>query len=340
MRVRCRFDALLFAAALLLTPALGLADAYDAAFARAIAAKERALDENDPAAWEEALDRFEQADRLRATPECKYELAQAALRLRQDDLAVEALQAALELGLVGAARDKAQAAVDERLPKLARLALRGPERTEVRVRGRVRGVLPLARPLLLFAGDSRIELRRDGQRVERVVALSGGATSELDVSDAFGAAPPPPAPWAPAAPPWTPPPAEPRPADPSVDRTGHWLLGVGLGVAVSGVVTAIAAQSAVTSSRSSLASRCARLDGTDACAVANPGERDRAQSDVDAIATYKSVRLTGYLATGVGTATAIIGIALWPRSGERARPSPVSISVTSAGPGVWASGSF
>ena len=83
------------------------ADAYDAAMAHAIAAKEKALDANDPSAWQEALRLFVEADALRATKDSKYELAFAASRLKEDDLAVEAYEASIALGLSGKAKDKA-----------------------------------------------------------------------------------------------------------------------------------------------------------------------------------------------------------------------------------------
>ena len=57
------------------------ADAYDATLTRAIAAKERAMDVNEPARWEEALRLFQEADAIRATREASYELGHAAERL-------------------------------------------------------------------------------------------------------------------------------------------------------------------------------------------------------------------------------------------------------------------
>ena len=44
-------------------------------FTRAIAVKEQALDTNDPGSWEQALELFASADRIRSTKEVKYELA-------------------------------------------------------------------------------------------------------------------------------------------------------------------------------------------------------------------------------------------------------------------------
>ncbi len=64
------------------------ADAYDAAMAEGVAAREKAVDTNDPSLWGEALRAFQKADAVRATKESKYELANAAVHLKADDLAV------------------------------------------------------------------------------------------------------------------------------------------------------------------------------------------------------------------------------------------------------------
>src|SRR5262245_40705654 len=99
---------------LLAFPSAARADEYDAAFARAIAAKERALDRNDPASWQDAIDLFDAACAVRPTKEAKYELGSAASRLKQDDLAVDAYESAIALGLDNTAREKAAAFVEEK----------------------------------------------------------------------------------------------------------------------------------------------------------------------------------------------------------------------------------
>src|SRR5215471_4519783 len=101
-------------------------DAYTAALTRAIAAKERALDVNEPPRWEEALRLFQEAAALRYTRECAYEIGVAAERLWRNDLAVEGYEAALDLGLVGPPRARAQAFVAAHASGMARLAVRGP----------------------------------------------------------------------------------------------------------------------------------------------------------------------------------------------------------------------
>ncbi len=118
--------ALLLSLALVTAHLPARADAWDAAMARAAAAKENALDENDPARWEEALRLFREADAIRASKESKYEIASAAAWLKQDDLACEAYEGAIALGLDGPAKVKANTFLTEHAPKVARLRLRGP----------------------------------------------------------------------------------------------------------------------------------------------------------------------------------------------------------------------
>ncbi len=134
------------------------ADAYDATLTRAIAAKERAMDVNEPARWEEALRLFQEADAIRATREASYELGHAAERLARTDLAVEAYEAALNLGLTGQPRSKAEAFVGAHAAALARVQIKGASDGRVRSGGIDRGRLPLRRPLVLFPGETVIEI--------------------------------------------------------------------------------------------------------------------------------------------------------------------------------------
>ena len=134
------------------------ADAYDATLTRAIAAKERAMDVNEPARWEEALRLFQEADAIRATREASYELGHAAERLARTDLAVEAYEAALNLGLTGQPRSKAETFVGAHAAALARVQIKGASDGRVRSGGIDRGRLPLRRPLVLFPGEIVVEI--------------------------------------------------------------------------------------------------------------------------------------------------------------------------------------
>lgn len=126
-------------------------DIYRAALLRAVVAKEQALDSNLTADWEQALLRFKQADAIQGTVESKYEIGVVAARLGYDDIAVEAYEIALELGLAGTAQAKARSFVTTHAPRMARLNIRGPDGAQVFVNGVERARLPLARQP--FQGD-------------------------------------------------------------------------------------------------------------------------------------------------------------------------------------------
>jgi hypothetical protein len=310
------------------------ADAYDAAFAHAIAAKERALDKNDPAAWEEALERFRRADKLRPTKECKYELGQAAARIQQHDLAFEAFESALSLGLDGSAADKARQFVSEHADSVGRLNILGPDRTEVRIAGRLRAHLPLSRPLVVFAGNSNVELSLGEQRVSRTAVVSAKSETFLDVRLAFAAsAPKPPVPK----PAKVEPPPDPPPVTKPDTRVAPWLLGVGIGVAAAGAVTVVLSSVTISGRRDDLASHCEIQDGSDGCRFATPALQGSAQSDVDALATWKAVRIAGWAGVGVGVGLGALGLLL-PGSSADAPQTALSLHVTPRGLG--ASGTF
>ncbi|HEY2410201.1 MAG TPA: hypothetical protein VGI10_29555, partial [Polyangiaceae bacterium] len=82
MKRRGATRALAFA---LLLASSAWADGFDAALRRAVAAKELALDHDEPAAWLETLRAFQDADTIHSTPETKYELGSAAAHLKQAD---------------------------------------------------------------------------------------------------------------------------------------------------------------------------------------------------------------------------------------------------------------
>jgi hypothetical protein len=303
--------AILIASAARSLPAL--ADAYDATLARAIAAKERALDTNDPASWEDALALFQQADRIRSTKETKYELGSAAARLRQDDLAVEAFESALALGLEGGARDKARAFVDEHDAQMGRLEIAGPEGGEIYVGTRLRGTLPLGRPLVVFAGKSRLRVVLGAREARIEISVTAGQTQQVDFAPRFAdtAEPEPPPGPLPAPPPPAP---APQPVDPGPEPESNalgWALAIGGGAAaLVGTGLVIGSSATIDSRRERLADLCAVPNGTDECTTAQPGKRADAQSEVDAIATWKAVRIGGWVGLGAGVAVAATGIIL------------------------------
>jgi hypothetical protein len=302
------------------------ADAYQATLTQAIAAKERALDVNEPARWEEALRLFQEADAIRPTREAKYELGYAAERLRRNDLAVEAYEGAIDLGLTGAPRAKAEAYVGAHAATMARLELRGPVGLRVRVGGVDRGRLPLARPLVLFPGAVEIELvAPDGRRTAQTAILSSGHLDvlELPAGELPGLAPaPPPLPGVPAPPPFArdqaqqpPPRAPPRPPG-HAPAAAYWLVGAGLAIGAAAAIMVPVSTSQITTSRTNLKQDCGlglSADG-DSCPNAPAGstqaERDHIQSDVNAVATWKNVHTGAWIAAGAGLVAAITGVSL------------------------------
>jgi hypothetical protein len=355
-----RAPILVAVAALLWAPARARAaeaDAYDAALTRAIAAKERALDVNEPQRWEEALRLFEEAGALKQTRECAYEIGFAADRLHRTDLAVESYEAAIELGLGGAPRARAQAYVSANAAGLARVDVRGPPGTRIRVGGIERGKLPLRRPLVLFPAVAELELSfAAGETATYAVHLRAGKTEVVEVPPPAAAAAAAPAPalsglgprasdlgeeargpkpdvrspearspeapglnWADRGP------APPPPA--AVSARGWWLAGAGAAIAVAAAVLVPVSGSRVDSSRTALAGECVDLVVNDQC-LAKPGHREQAQSYADDIATWKNVRTGAWVGVGVGLAAVVAGAVL--------RLSDTGVAGSHAGTGLGA----
>jgi hypothetical protein len=317
-----RLAAILALAAGMTVTRAARADAYQAMLTRAIAAKERALDVNEPARWQEALLLFQQAVALRATPEAEYELAGAAERLAFDDLALEAYQAALDLGLVGPTRDKAARFVAEHAAGMARLELHGAPGTRIAVAGTGRGQLPLLRPIVVFAGHVELEVANGESRQTRVLELRPGELRVLEVSAESAATTAPPATAAPAlgGSATAPSPATEQPGDGSA--APGWALVIGGGaLVVGGAVLVPLAGSQLRAARAKIASDCAVPPASDGCAEARPGLESAAQSAVNRSASWKSVRTISWIGVAVGTVSVAGGVALLAsrRSGGSAR---------------------
>jgi len=331
----------LILACLVLGTVPATADAFDAALARAIAAKERAMDSNDPASWEDALLRFQEADGLRATKETKYELGLAAAHLRQDDLAVESYEAAIDLGLEGSALDKARAFLLEHQPKMGRLDVEGPESTVVAV-GQRRRTLPIDRPMVLFPGSYSVRAMVDGREVTMTVRVEARGKAVVDLAAAPRHEKPAEAAIEPRSEQAAPGGGNRAPAKPTErDHSLAWaLVGSGAGLAVVGGGTVLGTTWALGSRRDELADLCAVSSDEDSCAFARPGKQNEAQSKVDAIATTKAVRTGGWVGLGVGAGLAAIGgVLLLSGSGDDAGgavsvaivPMPGMMSVSVAG---------
>lgn len=273
------------------------ADGWDAAMAQGAAARDRATDTGDPAEWDVALRSFEEADKLKSTADSKFELANAAAHLHADALACDAYESAIDKGVTGKAKDVATAFIAAHDKDVARLNVVGPAGTIVVIQGHRRGVLPLTKPIVVFRGKSSVTLQMpDGSRVEREIDADGTALTTLDVTVTEK------------------PVVVDRPQFPPssrlpVSHTTEWILvGVGGGLMVTGFVGYLVSSSALTSKRGDLPDSCAVLDGSDACANPRLGRTSDAQSTVDSIATWKTMRVVSAIGAGVGLGVAAYGL--------------------------------
>jgi len=314
------------------------ADGYSAALTRAIAAKERALDVNEPPRWEETLRLFQEAAALRATRECAYEIGVAAERLSRHDLAVEGYETALDLGLAGPPRARAQTFVAAHAAVMARLDIRGPAGRIIYVAGVQRGRLPLQRPLVLFPGEARLEvIDAAGASTSVTVYLRSGQREAIDLDRPPASATPPAPPSARSGPPpqaaapETPPASEPvTNAPPAGDAGAHaaeravdvptrgwWIAGVGAAVTVAAVVMLPVSSARLDTQRAALADKCVDMLKNDTC-TAMIGEGPAAQSLSDSIATWKAIRTGAKVGIGVGAALVAGGLLLRYRDGAAA----------------------
>jgi hypothetical protein len=291
------------------------ADSHDAAMSRALVAKEKALDSNEPADWDAALRLFEQADLLRATSVSKYELGVAAARLKEDDLAVESYEAAIELGLDGSARDKATAFIAAHSASMGRLTIEGPKGTQVIVSGRSRGRLP-RKPLVLFTGAARVTLiDPSGTRTDHDVEVSVATTLDVRPKEAKVEPPRPPPPQI----------IDTKPARPGMPLIvgGSAMAAVSLGFLITSAVV-------VSRRRDSLAETCVQRVG-DECDATTADLHDAARSDRDAIQTWKTIEAASAVGLGVGVVAAAVGVAWNLSVAPRVAVSGSSFSVAFVG---------
>jgi hypothetical protein len=265
------------------------ADDYDAAMASAAAAKEKAIDSNDPASWMETYRLFEEADAIRSTKESKYELAVAANKLRADDVAYQAYEDAIALGLAGPALEKAVAFIAEHASRVARVMVKGPSGARVSVGGRPRGTLPLSKPLVVFAGKTAVSVTFEGASHTKELTTVAGQTSSLEFD-------------------LSPPKVGPPPVIDRGNTTSWTLVGVGGATFAVGIASFVIAQKTIDARRTSLDATCTAVRDGDHCPETDPAYVGFAKSDVDAIATWKAVRIGGAITAGVGAVVLGIGI--------------------------------
>ncbi len=296
------------------------ADAYDAALSQAIGLKETAIQSNAPSDWEAALRAMRAVESIRTTRETRYEIGTIAAHLRADDLAFEAFEDALALGLDGPARKTAQTFLDDHRTTIARLRIRGPAGGRVVVLQRERAVLPSDKPVVVFAGPVEVSLL--GGTATRRVTVAPGAIVDVDFTA--------PAPERPVAR------AVPEVAEPPGGSTRPWtwsLVVAGGSVAGASLATVILASLSIPAHRSTIVALCPKekLDG-DRCLAAPEDRRDTLASERSALLTWSAVRTGAFVGLGVGAALAMIGVVRLSTTPATAAWSPV---VQTAGNGVY-----
>jgi hypothetical protein len=312
-----RLLAMSLSVSMALAPLPAFADSYDAAMARAAAAKEKALDANDPGSWQETLRLFEEADTIRSTKESRYEVASAAAWLKQEDLAVEAYEDAIAMGIGGPAKTKAEAYLAARTGKMGRLRIKGPAGATVSIEGHVRARLPRDRAVVVFPGKVRLHVEKTEGASDVEVEAKAGVDTDVSLDEK------PKAPLAPA-------PVAPAPAETGGDhRQLGWVLtasgAVVLGFSVYGVLVA---NSRISRNDDDLRGKgCNVVDHY--CSspfVGTLEEGDSVQALSDQNATWKAVRTTGIIGTIVGAGAAITGVVLVVTS--KSKPQPISPEVS------------
>jgi len=128
--------------------------------------------------------------------------------------------------------------------------------------------------------------------------------------------------------PIAPPPGSDTPVDvpdAPVSSRGIWIAGIGATIAVAAAILLPVSSSQIDSNRNALAKECGTPLMNDTC-MAMIGHGPAAQSDADAIATWKAIRTGAFVGVGVGLAAVAGGLLLrWHDGAETtgARPALV-----------------
>lgn len=277
--------------------------AYEAALTRGVLARDRALESKSADAWREALAAFGEAVGRRDSKEAWFELGAAAAELQLDDEAFDAYEQALERGLEGRAAEQARGFLATHAPSMARLELVGPAGAAVAIRGRPRGLLPLARALVVPAGAVRVRVELAGfVPWERDVPVSATTSESLGVELV---------PVRPSEPPASPPRARPSaPRRGARAERGDWgasaLIGGGA-LAVASTGTMIVTSLLLSEERDTLERSCVVRSG-DECVKTTEARRADAQAAGDTILTLKAVRWGAVAGAALGVAAASAGL--------------------------------
>ena len=139
------------------------------------------MDVNEPARWEEALRLFQEADAIRATREASYEIGAPPSGWRAPISRSRATRrrSTRPAGRRAARRRPSSAPTPPRWPASDKGAADGRDRSG----GIDRGRLPLRRPLVLFPGETVIEIiDSQGHRTPHRLKLTAGQLEILDIS--------------------------------------------------------------------------------------------------------------------------------------------------------------
>jgi hypothetical protein len=147
-----------------------------------IRTRDRALETNALADWQQALSIFELAVEQNASPVATFELANAAVRLGLLDEAFQAYELALNHGMNPRAEAEAEAFVVAHAAEMARVDVIGPAGARVFVASHRRGRLPLAQALVVTAGSVHVRVEPEqGAPWETEVSLAPQQKFELRV---------------------------------------------------------------------------------------------------------------------------------------------------------------
>lgn len=316
-------------------------DAYRTALGHAVAAKEKALDTGSHDDWVEVLALLRSVNAIRETAESQYEIAFAASRLGYDDLAIQAYQRSLALGLSKAAREKAQTFVAARVSELGRLVVHGPKGWRLTINGVERTSLPLAEPVLVRPGRVNVALDSDTAGAghwEQRIDVAAQATTELVVEPAQHGTEPLVSPALPTAPSAT----ETLPGEHRFTRAGEhfapketakatrspapaveearfdWrrssivLSSAGATLGVLSALFLPIASNRIKAGRQGLSQNCGvQVEGPDTCQHALIGRQQAAQSFSDSIATWQAARTVSWVGLAVGISAAAAGISTY-----------------------------
>lgn len=280
------------------------ADDYEAVIARAVGARDHAFESGRAEDWQTALDLFASAIAIRSTAEANFEWAGAADQLAFEDEAYAAYDEALRLGLSGRAEGRARAFLSSHLAQVGWLAVAGPAGSSLFVGARLRGVLPLAHPLVVLQGVVRVRAEHPMLPPwEATVFVEAGHTTPLEIAQI------------PAAPPLRPRPPEPRVEREPLRRLRHptWALPVVVGggaLAAAGAATIVITTILINGEQLSLERNCDVWQGS-SCQYTTGDKLRAAQANADRIATFEVLRGVAIGGVALGAVATVAG-AWWP----------------------------